>query len=112
MARARRKGSPSKRPPSGRRVVVPLEEALLVLERARLSLSAPELRAFRRTFPRSFRHYYNHFSGTRLHSADRRDYAMVEALETVYISDIPRLLGMSAREIHRRFRRFHERVIH
>jgi hypothetical protein len=70
------------------------------------------MRAFRRAFPRAFRHYYHHFTSARLHSADRRTYAMVEAIETVYISDIPRLLGMSAPEIHRRFRLFHERVLH
>lgn len=112
MPRARARRKPAKRPPRSRRIVVPVEEGLLVLARARLSLGGAELRAFRRAFPRAFRHYYHHFSSARLHSADRRAYAMVEALETVYISDIPRLLGMSAREIHRRFRLFHERVLH
>ena len=96
-----------------RALPVPMEEALTRLRQGGIRLTGPELRAFRRAFPRAYAHYYTHFSPAFVVAPGRREnYAMIEALETVYISDIPRLLGLSAAAIHRRFRLFHDRILH
>lgn len=91
----------------------PIDEALTRLRQGGIVLNGAELRAFHRSFPRIYSHYAGHFAlapgmGRRKLEA----YAMIEALETVYISEIPRLLRLSAPAIHRRFRLFHDRILH
>jgi len=100
--------APASRPPRA-----PIEEALTRLRQGGIALSGPELRAFRRSFPRAYSHYREHFCTSPEMGPRKRDaWALIEALETVYISEIPRLLGLSAAAIHRRFRLFHDRILH
>ncbi|HET6201497.1 MAG TPA: hypothetical protein VFI25_01700 [Planctomycetota bacterium] len=107
---------PASRGRNARRASLPLaptEEALTRLRQGGIPLTAAELSAFRRSFPRAYAHYREHFGGSpELGARKREAYAVIEALETVYISEIPRLLGLSAAAIHRRFRLFHDRILH